>query len=110
VTPSAAVGHQIPVESLGPLLARLGRSQTHFRVLTQLFGVERGTAQLIDLPSGAVEELDYDLIVVQTGREARALPDWPVAEGVRVHRIGDCVSPRRMANAVFEAQRLGNAL
>lgn len=106
-TPSAAIGHQIPVESVGPLLARLGRGQTRFKVLTQLFGIEDGNAQLIDMASGEVEELECDLVVVQTGREARPLPDWPPAESMRVHRIGDCVTPRRMANAVFEAQRLG---
>lgn len=106
-TPSAAIGNQIPVESLGPLLARLGRGQTRFRVLTQLFGVEDGSAQLIDMASGTVEELECDLIVLQTGREARPLPDWASTQGMRIHSIGDCVTPRRMANAVFEAQRLG---
>lgn len=106
-TPSAAIGNQIPVESLGPLLARLGRGQTRFRVLTQLFEAEQGGAQLIDMASGAVEEMECDLIVVQTGREAIALPEWSTAEDMRVHSIGDCITPRRMANAVFEAQRLG---
>lgn len=105
-TSSATIGHQIPVESLGPLLARLGRGHTRFKVLTQLFGVEDGIAQLIDMASGEVEELEYDLVVVQTGREARTLPEWPSTNGMSVHRIGDCVTPRRMANAVFEAQRL----
>lgn len=109
-TPSAAIGYQIPVESIGPMLARLGRGKTRFRVLTQLFEVEQGRAQLIDMASGTVEELACDLIVVQTGREARPLPDWPCSQGTRIHSIGDCVTPRRMANAVFEAQRLGQSI
>ena len=110
VTPSAVIGQQIPVESLGPLLARLGRGKTRMRVLTQLFGVENGVAQLVDMASGEIEELACDLIVVQTGREARLVPDWTEGAGVRVHHIGDCVTPRRMANAVFEAQRLGMSI
>lgn len=106
-TPSAAIGNQIPVESLGPLLGRLGLGQTRFRVLNQLFGVEEGRAQLIDMTSGAVDELECDLVVIQTGREAKPIPEWTFSHSMRVHHIGDCVTPRRMANAVFEAQRLG---
>lgn len=109
-TPSASVGHQIPVESMGPLLARLGRGETRFRVLTQLWSVDGKVAQLMDMASGAVDEASFDLIVLQTGREPLRLGDGAAFAGAQVHRIGDCVAPRRMANAVFEGQRLGMAL
>ncbi len=109
VTPAATVGYQIPVESMGPLLARLGRGNTRFRILTQLFGLDGSSAQLIDMTSGAVEEVAYDLAVLQTGREPLQLREEAAFAPARVHRIGDCVAARRMANAVFDAQQLGMA-
>lgn len=110
ITPSAAVGHQIPVESVGPLLSRLGRGPTRFRVLTQLFAVEGNVAHIVDMASGECEELAGDLIVLQTGREPLRLGDEGAFGTVRLHRIGDCITPRRMANAVFDGQRLGMAI
>lgn len=110
VTPSAAVAHQIPVESVGPMLARLGRGNTRFRVLGQLFGVADGCAQIIDMTSGEVEEIACDLVVMQTGRAPNALEQNLDGGDWQLHQIGDCLSPRRMANAVFEAQRLGMAI
>ncbi|MDE2620644.1 MAG: NAD(P)-binding protein [Sphingomonadales bacterium] len=114
VTPAAAVGYQIPVESMAPLLARLGRGPTRFRILTQLFGIEDGTAQLVDMTSGTFEDLACDLIVLQTGREpvslAEAFAGRDADGGGPVHRIGDCIAPRRMANAVLDGQRLGMGL
>lgn len=104
VTPSAAIGHQIPVESLGPLLARLGRGSTRFLPLTQLLGVEAGIAKLVNVTSGTEEELPAELIVVQTGRRSCALQP---AFGGRATAVGDCLTPRRMANAVFDGQRVG---
>ncbi len=110
VTPSASIGYQIPVESTGPLLARLGRGNTRFRVLTQLFGADGGNAQLIDMTSGALDDVPCDLIVLQTGRAPLHLADEAAFAPARVHRIGDCVAARRMANAVLDAQALGMAL
>ena len=110
VTPATTVGYQIPVESMAPLLARLGRGDTRFRILTQLFDLDGSNAQLIDMTSGAVDEVAYDLAVLQTGREPVRLAEEAAFGSARVHRIGDCVAARRMANAVFDAQQLGMAL
>jgi len=104
VTPSAVIGHQIPVESLSPMLARLGRNGTRFLPLTQLFGVEGNLVRLISMASGEVDELSADLAVIQTGRAPVVLRS---AFGGQARDIGDCLTPRRMANAVFEGQRLG---
>lgn len=110
VTPSATVGYQIPVESMGPLLARLGRGNTRFRILTQLFGLDGAKAQLVDMASGEIDEVVCDLVVVQTGREPLRLSDEAAFGPARIHRIGDCVAARRMANAVFDAQQVGMAI
>ena len=50
--------------------------------------------------------------MLQTGRSpapapVRALREAGIAE---VHAIGDCITPRRMSHAVFEAQRLARTI
>lgn len=112
VTPSATVGHQIPHESLGPMLARLGRGSTEYRVLTTLEAVSRDGARLVNLASGEETLVPCGLIVVQTGRSPVAGPTAAlIAAGVpEVHEIGDCITPRRMSFAVLEGQRVGRTI
>jgi 2,4-dienoyl-CoA reductase (NADPH2) len=110
-TPAAVVAGAIPHESVGPLLARLGRGNTEYRVLSMLSEVADGSAQLMNVTSGDIEAIPCDLVVIQTGRT-------PVADvavrfrdaGMETHAIGDCVTPRRVSHAVFEGHRLGKAL
>ena len=110
-TPSTSVAAAIPTESIGPLLARLGRGNTRYRVLTQLEQVTPGTAHLVNTTSGESETIACDLVVVQTGRMAvTGLAEKLRAAGVDTHAIGDCVAPRRVSHALFEAQRLAHAL
>ena len=112
VTPSAAVAHMIPVESVSALMGRLAMGKTEFRVMTSLEAASPGRVQLVPMVSGQIEELACDLVVIQTGREsvpgpARALREAGIKE---VHSIGDCIAPRRMSHAVFEAQRLARVI
>ncbi len=75
----------------------------------------------VDLESdfGESVELDADAIVLVTQRlsddtlyrELVADPDALAAEGVEaVYRIGDCVAPRLLADAVFDGHRLGREI
>jgi 2,4-dienoyl-CoA reductase-like NADH-dependent reductase (Old Yellow Enzyme family) len=111
-TPSVSVANQIPVESVSALLARLGRGETQFRVLTSLETLEPGAANLMQLISGEMETIPCELVVVQTGRQvvpgpARELRDAGIQE---VHSIGDCLAPRRVSFALYEAQRLARVI
>ena len=112
VTPSGAVAHMIPGESVAPLLGRLAAGNSEFRVLTTLEAVLPGKVQLMPMVSSRIEELDCDLLVVQTGRSPVPGPAHALrAAGLReVHSIGDCIAPRRMSQAVFEAQRLARVI
>jgi 2,4-dienoyl-CoA reductase (NADPH2) len=110
-TPSAAIAQHIPAESANALLARLGRAGTEYRVLTTLYEVAGDGAHLINVTSGEEFVVDCGLTVVQTGRT----PVTNLAEpfensGMEFHMIGDCVTPRRMSHAVFEAHRLAGTL
>jgi 2,4-dienoyl-CoA reductase (NADPH2) len=110
-TPSSVIAAAIPAESIGPLLARLGRAGTEYRVLTVLSDVVDGAAHLMNVTSGAEEVAACELVVVQTGRIPVPGPTHNLKmTGMEVHMIGDCVTPRRMSHAVFEAQRLARSL
>ena len=111
VTPSTTVAASIPHESVGPLLARLGRSGTRYRVLTTLYEVAADGAHLVDVTSGEEEIVECGLVVVQTGRSpVTALAEKLGHAGIEYHAIGDCITPRRMSHAVFEAHRLAGTL
>ena len=112
VTPSSAIANMIPAESIPPLLGRLAAGKTEFRVLTKLESVEPGKLQLLEVVSGKIEDIACDLVVVQTGRSSIPGPAKALQEaGIReVHSIGDCVTPRRMSHAVFEAQQLARVI
>ena len=80
--------------------------------MTSLEAVYPGRVELLPMVSGQTEALVCDLVVVQTGRESVAGPARALREaGIReVHSIGDCIAPRRMSHAVFEAQRLARVI
>ena len=111
-TPSATVAHLIPHESIGPLLARLGRGNTEFRMLTSLDEVAANGARLVNLTSGEETLVPCGLVVVQTGRSRVPGPTPALKAGgiAEVHEVGDCITPRRMSFAVFEGQRIGRAI
>jgi len=107
LTSSAALGGHLPHESVGPMLARLGAGGTEFRVLTGVEGTGPGTVTAVNLASGQETGIAADLLVVQTGR--RVAP--PLPRGARpVHMIGDCLAPRRITHALFDAQRLARTI
>jgi 2,4-dienoyl-CoA reductase (NADPH2) len=112
VTPSAAIGQQIPHESVGPMLARLGRGSCEYRVLTALDALTPDGARLMNLTSGEETLVGCGLVVVQTGRSAVAGPAAAlISSGLpEIHEIGDCITPRRMSFAVFEGQRVGRTI
>jgi len=61
--------------------------------------------------SGAEWSIATDLLVVQTGRStAGPGPAVFSDRGLEVHTIGDCIAPRRLSQALFEAHRLATQL
>ena len=89
------------------MLGRLGAGGVSFRVLTAVEAGGAGEATAVNLASGEEERLAADLLVVQTGRVASPR----LARGrLPVHLIGDCLAPRRITHALFEAQRLARMI
>ena len=110
-TPAAMIAGAIPHESVGPLLSRLGRAGTEYRVLTTLLEVGTDGAHLMNVTSGDEEIVTCGLVVIQTGRSAvTTLAEKFEHAQMEFHAIGDCVTPRRMSHAVFEAHRLAGTI
>ncbi|GIL01840.1 MAG: oxidoreductase [Alphaproteobacteria bacterium] len=110
VTSSAAIGANLPVESVGPLVARLGAAGTDFHVLSSVEPAAPASVNVVSLVSHAQHELPCDLIVHQTGRLAAPLPARGALAAGRVHLVGDCVTPRRISHALLDAQRVARAI
>jgi len=108
VSPTSSVPNNIPGESISGLLARLGRARTRYRVLSVLTDVGAGSVELTNVISGESELLRASLVVLQTGRSVAASPASALrAAGIEVFEVGDCIAPRRMSNAVYEAYSVG---
>lgn len=112
VTPSPSVGHMIPHESIAPLLGRLARGHTEFHVLSALESITDGFANIYHMTSGREISVASDLTVVHTGRTPVAGPVEELNKsGIReIHQIGDCLTPRRVTFALFEAQRIARTI
>jgi dimethylamine/trimethylamine dehydrogenase len=102
----------------GPLLrARLHELGIRFHRDTTVQAVAPGGVSASEL--GARIELEADAIVLVTQRvsneeiylELKADEDALAAEGVEaLYRIGDCVAPRTIADAIFDGHRLAREI
>ncbi len=110
LTSSAVIGANLPVESIPPLLARLGAADTTFRVLSGVEDVGDGVVQAVNLTSGREDLIECDLVVFQTGRNVEHGPAMKDPSAMTSYRIGDCVAPRRITHALFDAQRIARTI
>jgi dimethylamine/trimethylamine dehydrogenase len=103
----------------GPMLRRrLHEAGVEMRPSLTLSEIEPGVAVALDEFDEPVE-LSADGFVLVTQRRSddalycdlRADPDALATEGIEaLHRIGDCVAPRLIADAIFDGHRLGREI
>ncbi len=103
----------------GPLLRRhLHEVGVHGRTGTTLTGIEPGRVTAVD-EFGEAVELDADAVVLVTQRrsddalyrELKAGAETLADEGIEaLYRIGDCVAPRIIAEAIFDGHRLAREI
>lgn len=104
-TPNAAIGANIPVESASHMHRRLRTRGVQYRPFEALESVSGSTAILHDVMSGRRSEINADVIIVQTVSEpVRDLVDQIADFPAEI--IGDCWAPRRLSNAIFDANRV----
>jgi 2,4-dienoyl-CoA reductase (NADPH2) len=105
-TPAPSVGRAIPFESIGPLLCRLGQRRVTLHPLVQLTGIRNGSVKLVHVLTGDPLELPADLVAAHAGTISNdELAALPTEGGAIARTIGDCVSPRRLTHANWDADR-----
>jgi 2,4-dienoyl-CoA reductase (NADPH2) len=105
-TPAAMVGAAIPFESIRPLLQRLGRCGVTFHQHSRVTRVRPGRVSLTHLLTGEPAELQVDFVAGHAGAVSDdELLAHVSGEGRIVRTIGDCVSPRKLTTASYEADR-----
>ncbi len=108
-TPSGAIGGAIPFESIGPLLRRLGERQVNFHPFSQVLRARPGSVSLTHTLTGQTSDLEVDFVAAHAGYISNdelvgQLSGGGVAAAVRT--VGDCISPRRLTQATWEANRM----
>jgi 2,4-dienoyl-CoA reductase (NADPH2) len=101
VTPARSVGAAIPFESTAPLLRRLGERAVEFHELARVVDVSPGVVCVQSTLTGEARELAADFVAVHAGAESNDAPPG----GAVVRAIGDCVAPRRLTQAIWDADR-----
>ncbi|VFA91248.1 NADH oxidase [Nocardia farcinica] len=97
---------------MSPLYQRiLGKGLT-YRLNAWAARVDGTAVDLVELYTGAVHtRLDIDTIVLATGRVAADELYLELKQTVpNVHRIGDCVAPRKIDHAIYEGELAGREL
>jgi 2,4-dienoyl-CoA reductase-like NADH-dependent reductase (Old Yellow Enzyme family)/thioredoxin reductase len=106
VTPARSVGAAIPFESTAPLLRRLGARSVAFHSLARPIHVGASTVWLEDALTGEQSEIPADFVVGHAGAVSDdALVAAMERTDVAVRAIGDCLSPRRLTQAIWDADR-----
>jgi 2,4-dienoyl-CoA reductase-like NADH-dependent reductase (Old Yellow Enzyme family)/thioredoxin reductase len=106
VTPARSVGAAIPFESTAPLLRRLAERSVAFHPFTRVTRVGVKALALANTLTGERSELAADFVA---GHAGAISDDGLVAElergGAVVRAVGDCLSPRRLTQAIWDADR-----
>ena len=94
------------------LYGRLLGKGLRYRLNAWAAGIEDGSVTIFNLYTGASETIDgVDTVVLATG--ARADDDLYLVlkdEHANVHRIGDCLAPRKLDHAIYEGELAGREL
>jgi 2,4-dienoyl-CoA reductase-like NADH-dependent reductase (Old Yellow Enzyme family) len=109
VTPGTAFAAAIPGESRIQLAPRLRGSRIGMRPLTSLVAAAEGTVELRHTPTGDIDRIAADALIVVCERKPR---DWEalVPEGPGAFVIGDAVVPRHFSHAIAEGRAAARAL
>ncbi len=105
-TPAPMIGGAIPFESIAPLHRRLGERRVTFHQHSRVARVRRGGVSLTHLLTGRSTDLEVDFVAGNAGARSNSELAAQVPSDNRVVRtVGDCISPRRLTTALYEADR-----
>jgi 2,4-dienoyl-CoA reductase (NADPH2) len=109
-TPASAIGLSVPFESIGRVHARLRSGGVRYLPFTQLAAVDGTSAHLEDVTTATRWEEAVDLVVIHSTFRSEDGLLRELRGAVPVEGIGDCLAPRRITNAVLEANRICRSL
>jgi hypothetical protein len=94
------------------LYGRLHAKGLDYTLNSWATGIEGRTVGVVNLYTGAQQQLeDVDTLVLATGPKADDELYFALKGRVaNLHRIGDCVAPRKLDHAVFEGHLAGREL
>jgi hypothetical protein len=83
-----------------------------YRLNSWALGVDGGVVTIFNLYTGAQETLEgVDTVVLATGAKANDGLYFDLKERVEtLHRIGDCLAPRKLDHAIYEGELAGREL
>ena len=107
-TPAAMLETSRTADTMRERFAKYG---VEVLTATSLLAWEGNTARLLNLYTGDEEERDFDsLVLATTNTPEDHLTRALAGSGIEVHAIGDTVSARTAAMALYEARKLALAL
>ncbi|RKZ33874.1 MAG: hypothetical protein DRQ37_08380 [Gammaproteobacteria bacterium] len=117
VSPAGMIAANLPTESIGPLTQRLRWLGVNLLPMHRVSSIEPGKVSVYDAVRVAAtrileeKELPADIVVYFCGKKVvEGHAEELKGKVPEVHMVGDCVSPRRINQAVLEAHRVGRSL
>jgi len=117
LSPTRSFAEGLPFEASPPLLERLRGLGVTLLPMHRVAWIEDGSVTAYDAVASSARgvlveaALPADVVVYHAGKQPVDDLAAPLREaGVETHMVGDCVSPRRINNATFEAHALARRL
>lgn len=111
VTHHQQVGLSIGAVSLEFLYKRLFRAGVELVDCTWVDTIEPGTVSCANVYSGVPVVFPADTVVLCTGNSVRdELYRSLAPTGIELHRVGDCLAPRKLDDAMWDGFHAGRAL
>ena len=109
VTPANALfAPTATTQDMAVLYARLFEKGLTYRLNSWASGVEAAAVRLVELYTGTETREEVDTVVLATAPVANDALYHELRETVgELHRIGDCVAPRKLDHAIFEGYLAG---
>ena len=94
------------------LYQRLFEEGLSYRLNVWTSAIDDGSVSLFNIYTGALEEtVDVDTVVLATGPRANESLYFALKGRIPdLHRIGDCVAPRKLDHAIYEGELAGREL
>ena len=112
VTSDAMSGRKLEATLDWPwIMPRVVEAGIKLRTLTYVENISKGEVTLKAVLGGAIERIAVDTVVLSMLRESQdSLYHQLKARGLQVRRIGDCIAPREVDDAVLEGFREAHAM